>query len=62
MPLTIASAPQLVIENVSPKLDGGRYPIKRVIGNVIDVSADIFKDGHDLIAARLFYLWFGLSY
>jgi len=55
MPLTIASAPQLVIENVAPKLDGGRYPIKRVIGNVIEVSADIFKDGHDLIAARLLY-------
>jgi len=55
MPLNIASAPQLVIENVTPKLDGGRYPIKRVIGNVIEVSADIFKDGHDLIAARLLY-------
>ena len=55
MPLTIANAPQVVIENVTPKLDGGRYPIKRVIGNVIDVSADIFKDGHDLIAARLLY-------
>jgi starch synthase (maltosyl-transferring) len=55
MPPTIASAPQVVIENVTPKLDGGRYPIKRVIGNVIEVSADIFKDGHDLIAARLIY-------
>ena len=55
MPLTIANAPQLVIENVAPKLDGGRYPIKRVIGNVIEVSADIFKDGHDLIAARVLY-------
>jgi len=55
MLLTIASAPQVVIENVTPKLDGGRYPIKRVIGNVIEVSADIFKDGHDLIAARLIY-------
>ncbi|MEI9941579.1 MAG: alpha-1,4-glucan--maltose-1-phosphate maltosyltransferase [Pseudomonadota bacterium] len=55
MPLTIASAPQLVIENVTPQLDGGRYPIKRMIGNVIEVSADIFKDGHDLIAARLLY-------
>jgi len=55
MPLNIASAPQLVIENVTPKLDGGRYPIKRVIGNVIEVSADIFKDGHDLIAARLLF-------
>ncbi|HYQ40674.1 MAG TPA: alpha-1,4-glucan--maltose-1-phosphate maltosyltransferase [Polyangiaceae bacterium] len=55
MSLTIASAPQVVIENVTPKLDGGRYPIKRVIGSVIEVSADIFKDGHDLIAARLVY-------
>jgi len=55
MPLTIANAPQVVIESVTPKLDGGRYPIKRVIGNVIEVSADIFKDGHDLIAARLIY-------
>ncbi|MEO8905457.1 MAG: alpha-1,4-glucan--maltose-1-phosphate maltosyltransferase [Polyangiaceae bacterium] len=55
MTLTIASAPQLVIENVSPQLDSGRYPIKRVIGSVIEVSADIFKDGHDLIAARILY-------
>ena len=52
---TIASAAQVVIENATPKLDGGRYPIKRVIGNVIEVSADIFKDGHDLIAARVVY-------
>jgi len=55
MPFTIANAAQVVIENVIPKLDGGRYPIKRVIGNTIEVSADIFKDGHDLIAARLLY-------
>src|SRR3954464_66514 len=55
MTLTLANAPQLVIENVSPQLDGGRYRIKRVIGSVIEVSADIFKDGHDLIAARLVY-------
>jgi starch synthase (maltosyl-transferring) len=47
--------PQLVIENVTPALDGGRYPIKRVIGRVIEVSADIFKDGHDLIAARILF-------
>ena len=55
MPLTIFDAPQLVIENATPKLDGGRYAIKRVIGSVIEVSADIFKDGHDLISARLLY-------
>jgi starch synthase (maltosyl-transferring) len=55
MKRTLESAPQLLIENVAPKLDGGRYPIKRVIGNVIDVSVDIFKDGHDLIAARILF-------
>ncbi|MEP7048818.1 MAG: alpha-1,4-glucan--maltose-1-phosphate maltosyltransferase [Pseudomonadota bacterium] len=55
MTLTIANAPQLVIENVTPQIDGGRHPIKRVIGSSIEVSADIFKDGHDLIAARILY-------
>ncbi len=44
MNLTPANAPQLVIENVQPKLDGGRYPIKRVIGSVLEVSGDIFKE------------------
>ena len=55
MPLTIFNAPQLVIENVTPQLDGGRYAIKRVIGSVIEVSGNIFKDGHDLISARILY-------
>jgi starch synthase (maltosyl-transferring) len=45
--------PTVVIENVEPCLDGGRYPIKRVIGQVLKVSADIFKDGHDQLSAVL---------
>jgi starch synthase (maltosyl-transferring) len=45
--------PTVVIENVEPCLDGGRYPIKRVIGQVLNVSADIFKEGHDQICAIL---------
>jgi starch synthase (maltosyl-transferring) len=45
----------VVIEQVTPILDGGRYPIKRSIGQTVQVSADIFKDGHDLIGARLIY-------
>ena len=55
MNFSVLTAPQLVIENVTPQLDGGRYPIKRVIGSVVEVGADIFKDGHDLIAARILY-------
>ncbi len=45
--------PTVVIENVEPCLDGGRYPIKRVIGQALNVSADIFKDGHDQLCAIL---------
>jgi starch synthase (maltosyl-transferring) len=43
----------VVIEQVTPILDAGRYPIKRPVGSVIDVGAAIFKDGHDQIAARV---------
>ena len=47
--------PHVVIECVQPELDCGRFPVKRVIGDVMQVGADIFKDGHDLIAARVLY-------
>src|SRR5258706_10200605 len=47
------SFPQIVIERVLPELDGGRHPVKRVAGDEILVSADIYKDGHDLLDARV---------
>ncbi|MDQ6829278.1 MAG: DUF3416 domain-containing protein, partial [Gemmatimonadota bacterium] len=40
---------------MAPELDGGRFAVKRVVGDVLAVSADIYKDGHDLIAARIRY-------
>ncbi|HEV2106743.1 MAG TPA: maltotransferase domain-containing protein [Thermomicrobiales bacterium] len=39
------------IEDVRPQIDCGRYPVKREVGDVLDVSADIFREGHDKIAA-----------
>ena len=45
--------PSVVIENVRPLIDGGRYPIKRIIAEDLVVEADIFKDGHDVVAAVL---------
>ena len=48
-----APLPRIVIENVTPQLDGGRYPVKRVQGDMCHVGADIYKDGHDLVRARL---------
>ena len=45
--------PTAVIENLHPLVEGGRYPVKRVVGEDLVVEADIFKDGHDVVAAIL---------
>jgi len=49
---TLSSAP-IVIQNVSPELDGGRYPVKREVGDELEVWADVFTDGHVKVAAVL---------
>lgn len=46
---------RVIIENVQPQVDGGLYPAKRTIGERVDVTADIFGDGHDHIRAHLWY-------
>lgn len=45
-----ASSP-ITIEHVSPQIDAGRYAVKREVGDTMDVTCSIFKDGHDLIKA-----------
>ncbi|HYY14185.1 MAG TPA: alpha-1,4-glucan--maltose-1-phosphate maltosyltransferase [Chthoniobacterales bacterium] len=49
----VLAFPTAVIENLSPLVDGGRYPVKRIVGDDLVVEADIFKDGHDVVAAVL---------
>lgn len=44
-----------VIEAVAPEVDGGRYPIKRAVGERVDVEADVFSDGHDVLACVVQY-------
>jgi starch synthase (maltosyl-transferring) len=43
----------VVIESVAPAVDGGRYPIKRELGGRVEVSADVFKEGHEVLAVFL---------
>ena len=43
----------VIIENVYPAINGGRFPVKRVVGEELRIEADIYKDGHDTVAARL---------
>jgi starch synthase (maltosyl-transferring) len=46
---------RVIIEDVSPVIDNGRFPAKALEGDLLDVEADVFADGHDLIAADLLY-------
>jgi len=44
---------RVIIEAVTPNVDGGRFPAKRTVGDQVHVEADIFTDGHDAIGASL---------
>ncbi len=41
------------IEDVYPRIDGGRFAVKRIVGERVEVWADIYRDGHDVVAASL---------
>ena len=41
------------IENVAPAVDCGRYPVKREVDDVVEVTADIFREGHEQLLAFL---------
>lgn len=43
------------IEGVSPEINGGRFPIKRTIGEKVHVEVDMFCDGHDLVSGVILY-------
>ena len=40
---------RIIIENVSPQIDFGNFAIKRIVGQNVIVSADVFSDGHDIL-------------
>lgn len=46
---------RVIIENVQPQIDGGQYPAKFTVGESVNVSADIFGDGHDHIRAQVLF-------
>ena len=43
------------MEQVGPQVDCGRYPARRIVGDVVTVTAAVFGDGHDHVAARVLY-------
>jgi starch synthase (maltosyl-transferring) len=46
---------RVVIENITPRVDCGRFPIKRSTGETVVVEADVFTDGHDAVTAMMLY-------
>jgi starch synthase (maltosyl-transferring) len=46
---------RVVIESVEPEIDRGRFAIKRIVGDQVEVEADVFADGHDHVTARLLF-------
>jgi starch synthase (maltosyl-transferring) len=46
---------RVLIENVRPTVDGGRYPVKRVMGDLVTVEVDLIADSHDVLGGRLLY-------
>jgi len=46
---------RILIQYPSPLVDGGRYPAKRCVGDRVTISADVFRDGHELLRAVVRY-------
>ena len=46
---------RVVVEHLAPVVDAGRFPVKRVSGEDVVVTADVFTDGKDTVAARLLH-------
>ncbi len=47
--------PRIQILDVWPQLDCGRYPVKRMLGRRVEVWADVFRDGHEIVMAAVKY-------
>ena len=45
--------PRVQIQEVSPQIDCGRYPVKRTVGDEVEVTARIFRDGHETLGAAV---------
>jgi starch synthase (maltosyl-transferring) len=46
---------RVLIEAVSPQVDGGRYPAKRIVGDRVEVSCDLLSDGHDAVRGAVLF-------
>jgi starch synthase (maltosyl-transferring) len=55
LPRTNDPPARIQIQSVTPQIDCGRYPVKRTVGDRVDVTATIFRDGHEQLGAAIRY-------
>jgi starch synthase (maltosyl-transferring) len=55
MPSPDNKPPRIQIEEVWPQIDCGRYPVKRSVGDAVEVWATIFRDGHEVLGAAVLF-------
>jgi starch synthase (maltosyl-transferring) len=55
LPKTNDPPPRIQIQRVTPQIDGGKYAVKRTVGDTVEVTARIFRDGHEAIGAAVRY-------
>ncbi len=53
LPKTKEPPARIQIQRVEPQVDCGRYPLKRTVGDRVDVTATIFRDGHETLGAAV---------
>jgi len=53
LPRTEQPPARIQIQAIEPIIDCGRYPVKRTVGDRVDVYATVFKDGHDTLGGAV---------
>jgi starch synthase (maltosyl-transferring) len=52
-PIPSRARRRVLVEAAAPQVDGGRYPARRIVGDVVTASCDLVSDGHDAAAGVL---------
>jgi starch synthase (maltosyl-transferring) len=50
-----AEAARIAIEAITPQVDEGQFPVRRIAGEMVTVQADLIADGHDKLAGEVLY-------
>jgi len=56
------TAGRIEIDDVAPVVSGGRFPAKAVVGEVVPVTATVWREGHDAVSATLVVRYHGTTY